>query len=419
MRLFFTLAVFCSCSSICFSQETLKKKNSKIKLLRWSTEACDNTYDPYRLQNRITRLELKEGITSMTVNFSDNCCADFKPTIEFKGNKLKILPYKEYFGEYCGCNCCFSINFEIQGIKSKDFETYFQNQKIAVSDDYYKAIEPTYVLHEGNKINQINKYGFKEGIWIEFYDDGTQKSIAKYPEHSLYYEPDDEWSKGYFESGKLSFYSRNDTIESWFQDGELKSQIIKYTVKDTTYKRRFEKYENKQLKEKSLERHYPVIFKSQFDPTYKGEGSVFDYVYKEKYYSSGQQKYLQMHDTTYEWFESGQFQRKEYDSGQIEYGEQGQVIQKVFHWNKPGVKGWGDLNYSLYIDYYENGDLEEIHFVRDEPSKDEESLAPGVHYFWKWDKAGKIIESPEIWMEDYPWKNINEVKLLLVKYKLH
>src|SRR6478752_4754502 len=113
MRLFFTLFLLTSCSSICFSQQGIETKRSKVKLLKWNAEACDNTYDPYRLQNRITHVEVKNGITSITVNFTDNCCAAFKPEIEFKASKLTLLPYRKYFGDYCMCDCCFSISFEI------------------------------------------------------------------------------------------------------------------------------------------------------------------------------------------------------------------------------------------------------------------------------------------------------------------
>src|SRR5690606_16110728 len=133
MRLILTLLLFSIYNSNCLSQNEIKKEQSKVRLVKWSAENCDNTYDPYRLQNRITRLESKNDITYITVNFTDNCCAKFNPKIEFKGNKLNILPYKKYNGDYCTCNCCFSINFEIKGIANKEFVVHFKNEKIKMT----------------------------------------------------------------------------------------------------------------------------------------------------------------------------------------------------------------------------------------------------------------------------------------------
>jgi hypothetical protein len=329
------------------------------------------------------------------------------------------MPYEEYIGDYCDCKCCFSIKFEIEGIKNKDFEVYFNNKKIEISADHYKTREPSYVMYEGKKINYTNKYGFREGLWIFFYENGIKKTIIKYPENSLYDEPAVEWSKRYYESGKLLNFSRQDTTESWYEDGELKSQMIKYSSGDTTFERGFIKYDNRQLKKRYLERYYPTIFMSKFDSTYSGrKGTISDNVYDEEYYSNGNKKYLLGKDTSYTWYEDGQVQYKNYRAGKLEYNEQGQLIKRSFHWEEPGSKGWGDLNHSLYIDYYENSDIAYIHFVRDQISKDGESLAPSVHYEWKWDKALNLIESPENWKEDYPWKKFNEIKISPTKYKL-
>ncbi len=395
----------------CSAQGGYENNEANVRLVKWSTADCNNTYDPYRLQNRITTFEMKDEVTFITVNFSDNCCADFKPIIEFKDNKLILLPYREYFGNYCSCNCCFSINFEIEGIEKSDYEIYFKDKKIEFSENHYKTVEPSFETHNGKQINRMNKCGFKEGIWIQFFENGNQKNIVKYPNSSIYYEPRSEWSKHFSESGKLVYFSRKDTTESWFEDGELKSQTIEYTLGDTTFEKSFRKYENRQLNEKYLERHYPTFFTSEFDATYKSTGSRWDYIYKEEYYSDGQPKYVQGKDTSYTWFENGKVKFKSYNSGKLEYDEQGRLIKRSFHWVEPGMKGWGDLNYSLYFEYRENGDLKRIHFVRDEPSKDGKSLSPSVHYYWKWDKDLNLIESPGKWNEDYPWKKIKEIEL--------
>ena len=74
------------------------------------------------------------------------------------------------------------------------------------------------------------------------------------------------------------------------------------------------------------------------------------------------------------------------------------------------------MNHSLYYKYRDNGNLLMIHFVRDEPAKNGQSLAPSVHYYWKWDEELNLIGFPEKWNEDYPWEKINEIKQLPAKY---
>jgi len=415
MRFFFILFVLSISYISSHSQNLQKKSRSTAKLVKWSTENCDHTYDPGRLQNRLTRLETREGLISITVNFTENCCAQFNPVIEFKGNKLYLYPYKEYGDEYCECNCCFSINYEIKGIETKDFKVYFKDKEVKLSEDHYSTREPTFVWHNGTKINRINKYGFQEGIWKEFFENGDLKKLTQYPEISLYYEPRFEWFKSYYPSGRLKNFSRKDTIEFWFEDGELKGQFIKYTSHDTVFEKGMIKHNNRQLNERYLKRQYNTIFKSEFDDSANQTGITSDYVYQEEYYENGNRKFLYASDTSFTWYESRKLKEKKYRKGTTEYNEQGQLIKKSFHWKALGDKSWGDLDCSMYIEYYPNKEIKEIHFVRDEITEDDKSIAPGVHYYWKWDQALNLIETPEDWKEEYPWTNISEIKVPIKK----
>ncbi|MFN7494621.1 MAG: hypothetical protein ACK5RG_17000 [Cyclobacteriaceae bacterium] len=415
MRFILILCVFSLSYVTGLSQKVQKKSQSTVKLIKWSSENCDQTYDPGRLQNRLTRLDTRDGIVSITVNFTENCCAQFNPVIEFKGDKLYLYPYKEYGDEICECDCCFSINYEISGIEAKNLKVYFKDEEVKLSEDHYRTREPTFVWHNGTKINRINKYGFQEGIWKEFYENGDLKKVTHYPELSLYYEPRFEWSKSYYPSGRLKNYSRKDTIESWFEDGELKGQFINYSSKDTVFEKGIMKHSNRQLKERFLQRQYNTVFKSEFDSGTDKTGRELDYLYKEEYYENGNRKFLHASDTSFTWYESGQLKEKQYRNGTTEYNEQGQLIKKSFHWKAPGTKSWGDLDCSMYIEYYPHKEIKEIHFVRDEISKDDKSIASGVHYYWKWDQALNLIETPEDWKEEYPWINISEIKVPIKK----
>lgn len=396
------LIIIFSQTLVCHSQENLSEKAQSVELINWKAETCDHTFDPYRLKNRVTRLESRDGITYITVNFSETCCADFSPAIEFRENNLMLLSYPGDL--YCFCICCFSISYEISGLPDKDFNIYFNDGKIELSDEHYATVEPTFELHKGKKINQTNKYGFREGLWIEFFKDGNTKALIKYPESSLYDRSYPEWEKRYSQSGKLSYYKRNDTTEAWFGDGEIRLQQIKYKIEDTTFRSILAKFGNRQIKEKSLERYYTTIFKSESDSTYRIGSTISDYVYKEEYYRSGKRKYLQTTDTLFTWYEDEQVKIKQYAHGSVEYNKQGLLVKKSYQWEEPAPKGWRDLEYKIDIHFYRNGKVQKIRFIRDEPSEN-------GHYYWKWDTDSRLIEAPEHWEEEVPWKNIKEINV--------
>jgi hypothetical protein len=384
-----------------------KVKTGKVKLLDWKSNACDNTYDPYKLVNRITERRTQEGVTFLIVNFTDNCCAQFKPQIVYKGNQLLLLPYKEYSGDYCDCSCCFTIEFKIDGLPADGYETYFNGKKVEVASDHYKVVQPTSETYKGITINRTNRYGFREGMWMAFYEDGNIKGLEKYPESELYYESQPLWQKSFTSSGKLSGYSSNDTTETWFEDGELKAQFIDYKVGDTTYRKEFTRYENRQVHKNALERYYPFIFRSEFNPKYESKGSRRETVYEEEFFENGNFKYRFGKDTTFAWHPSGKIASREFGQQKIEYDENGLVTERAFHWKTKGPGFWGDMNNSLYANIGRNGKVLKIHFVRDEPVKG--GIAPGVHYYWTWDEDGKLTKAPEKWNEEFPWIKFKEV----------
>ena len=384
-------------------------KSEAVKLIKWSSESCDNTFDPYRLKNRVSNIEYTDSTTIYTVHFSENCCVTFEPAINFFKNKLVLLPYREYKGDYCSCNCCFSIRYEISGLTGKKYQLYFKESAISLTDNYYDTVKTSYEFFNGEKINMSNKYGFKEGTWIKFYKDGSKEVVSEYPKQSLLYNSSFVWSKGYYKSGRLSYYDRKDTIQSWFEDGELKSDFIEYKVGDTTFKKGLRKFENRQLQKEYLEKSYPTIFKSEFDTTYKQEGGITETVYKREYFQSGKPEYLFGVDTSFSWFETGQIEWKSYKNGRIQFDNKGIFTEQSFSWLEKGPENWRNLDNTLYVQFYSNGNIKEIELVRDEPTQD--GLAPGVRYTWAWGKEMTIMVSPEKWTEPLPWTRFPELQV--------
>jgi hypothetical protein len=410
---FFTLFSFVSKS---FGSLPLSKiQETDIKLISWKSEACDNTYDPNRLKDRITFFERKGDTTIISVNFSENCCAQFNPKIKLIDNKIFLLPYEEYIGEYCGCNCCYTISFEIVGIHNNQFEYYFRNKKIEVSTDHYETIEPSFTMYNETKVNRRNKFGFSEGKWINFYENGSIKEMKQYEENCIYYECQPLWTKEFYESTQLRSFIRKDTTESWFPDGELKSQLIQYKIGDTTFEKAINRFDNKQLESKYLQRGYRMKIKSEYDPSFEGDGYRNEAVYYEEYYENGQRKFLKGKDTSYTWHENGNINFKAYDGGEMEYNISGVLIKQSYKHKVPGIKGWGDFDNALYVDYYTNGNIKEITFSRDEIAEDKSGIIDGVNYYWEWDEFGKPITSPNKWKEKLPWQAIKEINNTLSK----
>ncbi len=409
MRILSATIILIMAPSILSCGQGGKLKTGKAKLVDWKSTPCNNTYDPYRLINRITEKRTEDGVTFMTVNFTENCCAEFKPEIAFKNNQLFLKPYKEYEGDYCDCDCCFSIEFKIAGLPNGGYETFFKGKKVETSSDHYQVVQPTSESYNGKTINRTNRYGFKEGMWMTFYEDGKIKMLVNYPDSELYFEPQPLWEKSFYPSGRLSGYSRNDTTETWFEDGQLKAQFIEYKVGDTTYRQEFARFENRQIHKRALERHYPFIFRSEFDPEHKAEGSRRETIYEEEFFETGKLKYRFGNDSTNTWHSSGKIASREFGEQKIEYDENGMVIERAFHWKTKGPSFWGDMNNSLYANIGRNGKVLKIHFVRDEPV--EGGIAPGVHYYWTWDENGKLIKVPEKWKEEFPWVKFSQLSV--------
>lgn len=399
---------------LCFAQSNNK---DTIQLLNWNALDCDNTYDPDRINNRITNIEKSEDLLKITVNFSENCCANFEPTIKFTDNKLYLIPFTKRSDVYCSCDCCFSIEFVISGLEENSFEIYFKDKKVEYSENYYDTISPSFETFKGQTINRRNKYGFYEGKWMTFYEDSSIHFIREYPKSVLYYDAYPKWTKHFYASGRLEGYSRNDTVQEWFEDGTIQYESYEYSIGDTTFKYTFSSYDNRNLKEKSLRKNYPVIHRSKYNDCYEAKGSKFPYVYKESFYENGQREFLLGNDTTKKWYSNGQLQEISFDSKSTKFDSLGRITEKKYFWDGPGNECSMDLRNTLYVKYNNDINIIEIRLNRDEAR--EKGIAMGANYYWKWNSDGVLIKSPENWNEELPWERFKEIEIPLTANKRH
>lgn len=386
----------------CFTQQT--QHTDSVKLINWNATSCEHSLFLRDVVTRISSIDVQDSITTITISFSENCCADFAPYIALRGDSLCLFPFQKYIGGYCNCNCCFSIQYEISGLIGKDYQTFFQDKKVVLSDDHYPTQKPTYDVFEGKIINRKNKYGFQEGLWIGFRDDGSKESEQLFPESSLYDFLPPIYIKLFHPSGSLSYYSRGDTTEGWFENGELAYKHLEYTIGDTAYELGFRLYDNRRIKRNFLEKRYStyiVLDSSTMDSCTR---RIRETVYREENYEDGQAKRLFRNDTTFSWYPNGQLHKKEYQTGRIEFDEQGKLLLKEYSWVEKGADKQCLFNHSLYVHYYLHGKVSRIHYVRDRQSR------YAIHYDWIWDTQGKLCESPKDWNEPLPWERFEKIK---------
>jgi len=380
-----------------------------VRLINWRTGQCDSTYNPYYAVARISEIKVEKSSTSITLNFPSNCCSEFNPVVKFTKGNLFVEPYKQGTGEQCDCDCFFSLTLAITGLPSKPYDIFLDGKIVERSDDPYPLVQPTQESFNNTIINRTNKYGFKEGIWMTFSPNGKPTEIIFYPEKVDHPQGEPIYTKGFYPNGSLSYYERSDTLEAWFDDGEIKVRSIKFMKGDTTFDYRMEKYDNRKLKSESLEKTFSYIFTSEFDPDYRAEGTKFSKVMKKSYYESGKREYVFEKDTSLTWYESNKIKRKEYEQGAIAFNETGTITERVFYWQEKGPKSHGDLQHALYIEFYNNGATSKVHYVRDEVIED--GVAVGVHYNWTWNIDKTPTQSLPTWKEPFPWKKFPELKI--------
>jgi hypothetical protein len=235
------------------------------------------------------------------------------------------------------------------------------------------------------------------------------EAIFEYPETEVYGGREAISVKHFYQSGALQFSRNQDSSQSWSEDGELMQQFIDSKKNDTTFYYRFSKHDNRTIALRSLEKSYPTIFYSDFNREYQGKGFASDVIYKEEFYENGRRKLLYRKDTTMSWHQNGVLKSKKYANGKIEYDSLGGIVKKSFEWKTKGPSNWSDLKHGLYLTYNSRGAISQIHYTRDEPTKD--GFAPGVHYHWKWNDLGKLIEAPKKWKEPLPWKRFSEIEI--------
>jgi hypothetical protein len=185
---------------------------NQIEILSINFSNCDHNSNPYRLKNRIISINVIGDTTELILGYAENCCSGDYPCISFKDGTLKIVLDNRVDEdlELCDCICCYEATIRLSGIPDRDFKTYLNGFLIKQSDEKYKTYDVTYQLDGNDTVNMTNKYGFKVGIWRDYYPNGLIKSESFYGEELDQFDEFKLSTKEYDSIGKLLKHSYYD-----------------------------------------------------------------------------------------------------------------------------------------------------------------------------------------------------------------
>jgi hypothetical protein len=191
----------------------LEKCRNSLEIINMDLSECEANISSYRLKDRIVKQELHGDTLFLSMHFTENCCIQLFPCISLNNKTLKIILDNRSEGQsYCDCMCCFDISLTIKGIPNLDFKTALENRLISYSTEMYNTYNVTFKLDGHDTINMTNKYGFKVGIWREYYKSGQIKSEINYEQDFNVIGDKIVWSKYFSPDGLLVKENNFDTI---------------------------------------------------------------------------------------------------------------------------------------------------------------------------------------------------------------
>jgi hypothetical protein len=191
--------------------------SKEIELIEFNQSACDKTSDPYRLKSRIISLSHKSDTLQIEIGFAATCCIDYVPKIKFLADTLFFSYDAKDEDGGCFCICCYSFIHKIKGIPSKNIIVKLYEEVIELSDEKYKTFPPTYTIVRGDTVNIKDKYGLKQGTWV------NEISFTRYKNDRIL-----SWGR-FYENGKVQNEHdlKTDIYREFHPNGKLKMKCNK------------------------------------------------------------------------------------------------------------------------------------------------------------------------------------------------
>jgi hypothetical protein len=222
------LIIFFLGTQLTFGQTT------KVKLFSFKNSTCDGESESFRLRTRIISKELSNGLLTIHIGATATCCVDFVPKTTFI-NGILNLDFDET-GTPCECGCCYEFTYQINGVKDDNIKITFRNKNIEQSDEKYETYPVRFKILNGDTINYVDKYGFKQGIWVlssdtlrknryfEYADNIAVRRVMLYPNGQIESELiSDKISINTFDRPFFG-YSRSNKLIEYYESGQKKKE---------------------------------------------------------------------------------------------------------------------------------------------------------------------------------------------------
>lgn len=197
----------------------LQSKSNGLFLLELNASECDDSMDPFRLIDRIINKTYVNDTLTLDIGLAKECCVSFDGSSKIKGDTLEL--FLSSYGEACECICCYTVIFKF--VTKKEFATIrLNNRDICLTDEPYKTYPVRFDMHGKDTINFYDKYGYKQGSFIEFKSNDDTLKYESYidnylVEHRCYHDngkrkswkilSELEWDRfNTFASPKYSYY---------------------------------------------------------------------------------------------------------------------------------------------------------------------------------------------------------------------
>jgi hypothetical protein len=176
-------------AAIAFPLAVFSQNNS---LFGFASSECDHEADVHRVRQRIISKTLNDKILTIRIAATAACCVSFRPVAMVRDDGIYLDV--EQFGTECECDCCYEFTYQVAGVDTENIPVIFRGKQIEVTSEKYVTFPVRFRLVNGDTINYVDKYGFKQGRWslpgdsllargyLEFTDDVSLIEVKYYPD---------------------------------------------------------------------------------------------------------------------------------------------------------------------------------------------------------------------------------------------
>ena len=163
--------------------------SQESNLIDFLPSTCDYNENTERIRNRISEIYLQNDTLFVSVGFVANCGYEDNPiadaiikndtlylsfgykyviedTLVENGDSVFIISFSEY-----ECDCCFEFQYLVRNVNSDTIPVKLNDKLITFHLEKYMTYPIRFEVFKGDTINLVDKYGFRQGLWLIFNDD--------------------------------------------------------------------------------------------------------------------------------------------------------------------------------------------------------------------------------------------------------